>query len=310
MSTLSTPTAARLGLLQICLAGVLWGTGGLAVQLIRDITPMAVSTVSAYRMLLAAAVLVAAVLASRATSQVRDLLRRSPAHAVAVGVGTGAYQALYFAAVVHAGVTVATVVSLGLAPVLLTLAEALQRRQRPTPRQLLTLVAALVGLVLVSAYSGHAGTGPDLTLGVLEAVASGSVYAATTAFGRPLARTTDPLPLTTVTTTAGAVALLPFAALADGPKVTTDPAAVGLLLYLGVFTMALAYALLYAGLRITRSSAAVVASLMEPVTAAVAAAAVLGERLAAPGVVGTLLILGAVVLLEVEQPPDPAMPGV
>ena len=31
-----TPLRQRAGLLQICLAGVLWGTGGLAVQVIRE----------------------------------------------------------------------------------------------------------------------------------------------------------------------------------------------------------------------------------------------------------------------------------
>ncbi|GGU39419.1 EamA family transporter [Nocardioides albus] len=61
-----------------------------------------------------------------------------------------------------------------------------------------------------------------------------------------------------------------------------------------VATMALAYSLLYAGLRTTRSSAATVASLMEPVAASVAAAAVPGERLAAPAVAGVVLILVAV----------------
>ena len=70
--------------------------------------------------------------------------------------------------------------------------------------------------------------------------------------------------------------------------------AVGTLLYLGVITMALAYALLYAGLRTVSGSAAGIATLLEPVTAAVAAAIVLGERLGVLGVVGTLLLLAAV----------------
>ena len=44
-------------------------------------------------------------------------------------------------------------------------------------------------------------------------------------------------------------------------------------------TLAVAYGLLYAGLRTVEGSAAVVATLLEPVTAAVLAAVVLGERL-------------------------------
>ena len=58
--------------------------------------------------------------------------------------------------------------------------------------------------------------------------------------------------------------------------------------------VALAYGLLYAGLRTTPSSAAVVASLLEPVTAALVAAAVLDERIGWTGGLGVLLVLAAV----------------
>ena len=297
MSRTHRPTApsARLGLLQICLAGVLWGTGGLAVQLIRDVTPMSVLTLSGYRMLVAAVVLGAAVLAVRRGAQLRAVFAQRPAHAVAVGCGTAAYQALYFGSVVTAGVTVATVVALGLAPVLLTVSDAVAERRLVPPRTLLVLGAALTGLVLVSTADGGTA-GPRPGTGLVLAVASGATYALTTALGRPLAQRADPLVLTTATTSVGALALVPVALLvpSSGPVLTTEPAALAGLLYLGVFTMALAYGLLYAGLRTTPGSVAVVASLLEPVTAAGAAALLLGERLGPAGVAGTVLILLAV----------------
>lgn len=52
---------ARMGLLQISLAGVLWGTGGLGVEIVRQHEPMSVLTVSAHRMGIAAVVLLLAV---------------------------------------------------------------------------------------------------------------------------------------------------------------------------------------------------------------------------------------------------------
>ncbi|MEU4451011.1 DMT family transporter [Nocardioides sp. NPDC023903] len=90
------------------------------------------------------------------------------------------------------------------------------------------------------------------------------------------------------------LALTPLALLGGGPLVSPSATVWAWLVYLGVATMALAYGRLYAGLRTTPSSAATVASLMEPVAASVAAAAVLGERLAAPAVAGVVLILIAV----------------
>ncbi|WP_246160351.1 DMT family transporter [Nocardioides humilatus] len=283
-----------IGIVQVAIAGILWGTGGITLEVIRDHSSLSFVTVSGYRMLIAAGVLIGAVVVLRRGAELRALLRTSPGPACLVGIGTGAYQALYFGAVVEVGVTVATVVSLGLAPVLLTAAEALHHRRHPGVRRLLVLAAALAGLVLVSGAAGGADTGPHPWLGVALAVASGATYAATTALGRPVSQRTDPLALTTVATTAGAFALVPAALIVGGPLTTSDPVALGALAYLGVMTMALAYGLLYAGLRTTSSSAAVIASLLEPVTAAVVAAIFLDERVGALGILGIVLVLAAV----------------
>ncbi|MBE1876002.1 DMT family transporter [Myceligenerans pegani] len=295
-------SSSRIGLLCVCLAGVLWGTGGLALEVVRDHSPMSVLTVSAYRMLIAALALVAVALLLRRGPQLAALVRAHPVRSVVVGLGTGAYQALYFGSVATAGVTVATVVSLGLAPVLLAAVDLVRARRRTTARPrntvrlVLVVAAALSGLVLVSAAPGAEAGGQRPVLGLLLAVGAGVVYAATTALGATLIGTAgaDPLALTTVATTAGAVGLVPAALAGGGPFVTGDAVTVGTLVYLGLFTMALAYGLFYAGLRTTRSGAAVIATLLEPVTAAVAAAVVLGERLGPAGVVGSVLILAAV----------------
>lgn len=294
---MTSPATSPAGLVQVCLAGVLWGTGGLVVQLVRERAPIPVLTMSAYRTVIAALVLVLAVLLLRRAPAAWRLVRRRPLLTVVVGGATGAYQALYFGAVLAVGVSVATVVALGLAPVLLTALDAV--RGRPTgPARLTVLVVALTGLVLVSvAGTSHGAGGDRPVLGLLLATASGVGYAAATHLGEGLARDDDPLLVATVTTTWGACLLLPVglvAGLTSGHLVTGDPAALGLLGYLGVISMALAYALLYAGLRTTSSSAATIASLLEPVTAALVAAWLLDERIGVLGAAGTALILAAV----------------
>lgn len=295
---------ARIGLVQVCAAGILWGTGGLAVQLIRQHSSMTVLTVSAWRMLLASAVLVATVLIGRHLGAMRTALRQNSGRAAFVGAMTGSYQALYFWAVVEVGVTVATVVSLGLAPVLLTVWEA--RVQRPSAKRVLVLLGALLGLVLVS-LSAHAGlTGPRPAVGISAAVLSGTAYAIATQVGRPLTASTPPLILTTMATASGAVLLSVLAVFGGGPYLPNNLPAVLLIGYLAIFTMALAYALFYAGLRTTTGSAAVIATLLEPVTAGVVAWLLLAERIGLVGIVGMALILAAVAGLgeRVETAPD------
>jgi DME family drug/metabolite transporter len=304
--------SARLGLAQVCAAAVLWGTGGLVVTLLNDRDGLGAMTVSAWRMVLAAVALMGFAVLTRSTGSVLETMRTHPLLAVGVGCGTALYQGLYFVSVLMVGVSVATVVALGLAPVLTALWEHAAGRTRPTWREIGVLAGALTGLVLISATAGHGSVsgGNDPTWGLVLAVASGTTYAATTVLGHRLAQRVDPVALTTCATAAGAVALAPFfvlAAYAGEPVLASDAGSLALLVYLGVATMALSYGLLYAGLRTTSGSAATVATLVEPLSAALLAAVVLGERLTWPALVGGALILAAVgALRPTEEHPLPA----
>jgi DME family drug/metabolite transporter len=282
------------GLAEVAAASALWGTGGLAVQLVREQAPLSAVTISAWRMALAALVLLVVLVAVRRVGELAALARARPRQLLAVGVGTAAYQGFYFVSVTQVGVAVATVVSLGLAPVLLTVAESVRRRRTPARSRLAVLGAALTGLVLVSLAGSEAATGPSPVSGVLLAVASGTTYALTTVAGGSVSREAHPVVLTSGMTLVGAAVLVPATALVDGPWVTADPVALAWLVYLGALTMAVAYVLLYSGLRVTEPSTAVTASLIEPVTAAVVAAIVLEEPLGPMAVVGIALVLGAV----------------
>lgn len=301
--------SARSGLLQVCGAGVLWGTGGLVVTVLHRRLGWGAMTISAWRMALAAVALIGFAAVTRRSGFVLETLRRHPALAVLVGCGTALYQGLFFVSVLLVGVSVATVVSLGLAPVLAAIWEHATARTRPSAREAGVLVAALTGLVLISA-TGSPAPGNEPTLGLFLAVASGATYAATTVLGHTLASRVDSVALTTCATAAGAVALAPFLGLAAAsgePPKTPDAVSLALLIYLGVATMALAYGLLYAGLRTTSGAAATVATLVEPLSAALLAVLLLGERLSWPALLGGALILLAVVTLHrSEDNPAPA----
>ena len=303
--------SARLGLLEVCAAGVLWGTGGLVVTVLNDRDGLGAMTISAWRMALGAVALIAFAMLTGRSRSLLQTMRQHPGLATAVGVGTAMYQGLYFVSVLLVGVSISTVVSLGLAPILAATWEHVIARSRPSLREVAVLAAALVGLVLISLTAGHGSTaeGNNTTLGLVLSVAAGATYAATTVLGHTLAKRVDPVALTTCATTIGAVTLLPFlviAAVTNQPIISPDPTSLLLLLYLGVATMALSYGLLYAGLRTTSGSAATVATLVEPLSAALLAAVLLDERLSPAGLVGGALILAAVVALRpVEENPRP-----
>jgi len=227
-------------------------------------------------------------------------LRQRPLAVITAGAGLGAYQALYFIAVQDVGVSVATLISLGLAPVVLTAVEAIRLRERPTNTTMVTVGAALLGLALISLGTGS-GSGPRPAIGLLAAAATGLGYAASTALNRRLATTGDPLALTMSASALGALTLAPLA-VSDGVSVPIQAIPIIGLAYLGVVATALAYWLFYRGLRSTRVEVVAVLTLLEALAAALLAVLVLHEPMPVAAIVGAALLLLSVAALYARVP--------
>jgi drug/metabolite transporter (DMT)-like permease len=285
--------SARAGLIQITVTGLLWGTAGVSVQLLRQATTLSPISIGFYRLAIATLVL----LGLRSPRTLVTALRSAPLALLLTGLGLGTYQALYFVAVTLGGVSVATVISLGLAPVVTAGWETVIARRRPGRITLTTLTAGLAGLILITTSTTRASsTAPRPLLGLLAAISCGLVYAATTILSRHLAQRIEPMTLTTLSTGIGALALAPPAVIA-GIGFPLGASTLGLLAYLGIVTTALAYVLFYAGLRTTSGSTAAVLTLLEPLTAALLAVLLLGEALPLPALAGGLLLLAAIAVL-------------
>jgi len=284
------------GLLRISLAGLLWGTTGVVVQLLSRTTALTPVGIGFYRLAVAAVVL----LGIGGLRAAPAALRAAPIGLALAGVGLGTYQALYFVAVTLGGVSVATVVSLGLAPVLIAGWETVSLRRRPSRTTIGSLVAGVLGLLLITGSSRMPSSGaPHPWFGLLAATSCGVCYAGCTVLSRHQAQWADSMTLTTLSTGIGATALAPlaFSGGFTGLAVPLEVGPLGLLLYLGVVTTAGAYALFYRGLRTTTGSTATVLTLLEPLTAAVLAVLVLAESLSGPAVLGGVLMLAAIGVL-------------
>nr|WP_223183957.1 MULTISPECIES: DMT family transporter [unclassified Streptomyces] len=285
-------------LLYLIVAGIAWGTAGAAASLvfrISDMGPLALSfwrCVGGLVLLLGALALRPRRAAARAAGETRG---RRTARVLATGIGLTVFQSAYFAAVQSTGLAVGTVVTLGAGPVLIALGARLTMGERLGRGGVLAVAGALAGLVVLVLGGGAAEVRP---LGVVLAIVSAAGYAAITLITRRLGRDggrTDALSTTTWAFAIGAVGLLP-AALAEGLVPHTDaPVDVLLLLgYVAAVPTALAYALYFAGAAVVRAATVSVIMLLEPVSAAVIAVSLLGERLTPAIVLGTLLLLTAV----------------
>ncbi|MEU1232044.1 DMT family transporter [Streptomyces sp. NPDC005828] len=285
-------------LLYLIVAGIAWGTAGAAASLIfrvSDMGPLALSfwrCVGGLVLLLGALALRPRRRAARTDGESRG---RRTARILGTGIGLTVFQSAYFAAVEATGLAVGTVVTLGAGPVLIAIGARLTMGERLGRGGVAAVAGALAGLFVLVLGGGAAEVRP---LGVVLAVVSAAGYAAITLLTRWLGRDgggTDALATTTWAFAIGAAGLLP-AALAEGMVPHTDaPVSVVLLLvYVAAVPTALAYALYFAGAAVVRAATVSVIMLLEPVSAALIAVSLLGERLTAAIVLGTLLLLAAV----------------
>jgi DME family drug/metabolite transporter len=304
MST-SNSAASRRGFLLVVLAALCWGTSGVSGKIVAERTDLGPLDIAWHRMAIGAVVLLIGYGLTqrrrRAAAPV-PLTRGTVVRLVLVGTGLAAYQLAYFAAVATAGVSIATLVALGLAPLLIAVGAALLGHGRPDRATVVALVVALTGLVLLVGVSAGVDTGTTVVLGALMAVGSALGYAVVTLAG---AGVPTGVPITLVGFAGGALLLTPVA-LAVGLHTTTDPVAVSVLLYLGAVPSALAYGMFFAGIKTVPGAVASIVTLLEPLTATALATAFLGERLAPAALAGGLLVLGAVAGLYVRRLRSPA----
>ena len=289
------------GLGLVSLAGIIWGTIGPGAQVVHDRSGLSSLTVTAYRAIAAVVVLSLSVVLSGRLAAARTAALEEWRRVGVVGVLTAAFQYLFFVAVAFTGVSIATVVSLGFAPVLLLVLGSVQQRRPPRGGPAITLAVAVLGLLFVAFAGGANHTASHPVVGVLAALGSGAAYAVSAEIASPLSRRLDTLTITAGIIGVTALVLIPTGLAVTGLRgdafMTSDAISWILIGYLGVFTLAIAYGLLFTGLRSTPSSAAVIATLLEPVTAVLIAVTLLGEHLTVGGMVGSLLIVAAITSL-------------
>lgn len=284
------------GLLLVGLAAVTWGTtGSVTAMLVRKAgaEPLLIGTA---RLLLGAALLL---LGAHATGRPVRVASGDQVRCALMGMAMAVYQASYFTAVTLAGIVVAALVAICSAPLMVALLAALLLGEPLTGRARAALGAGVTGTALLLLSASPAAARPaNLPAGAGLALIAGLAYASYVVAAKGALARSAPLPVTALAFAIGAVISLPALGW------TRDPLGQVVrgwpwLVYLGGVATAGAYALYAVGLRRIPAVAAAVATLLEPLTATLLGTVVFGEPLSRAGVLGALLLLGALALVLV-----------
>ncbi len=293
-----TQGARFIAFLLVFLAACLWGTVGVITRWIYGVADTHPASLGFFRMAFSVPALwLGAWLMGIRNWQVRgsDWLRMA-----ALGGAMSSYQVFYMAAVERAGVTIAVLITLCTAPLMVAVISATFLGEQLTFQTALAMALALFGTTLLVGFDVSADATAQTLQGAVLALGSAFSYAVVTLISRNLAQRYHPLQPVAIGFTIGAFTSL-IAALPFGLRLSYPPLAWALLVYLGVVPTALGYVIFLRGMQRTPATTASLISLGEPLTSTTLAALLLGERLSTEALIGAGLLLGALALLAMDE---------
>ena len=227
----------------------------------------------------------------------KRLPRRAFLPLILTGCVIGVNWMLLFEAYNHTTVAVATLCYY-MQPVIVTLLSPLVFRERLTARKAACAAAAVAGMVLISGAADGGSLPPGHLHGVLLGLGAAVCYAAVVILNKRITGV-DPYRKTTVQMLSAGAVMIPYLLLTgsfrmEAPGLRT----VLLLLTAGAVHTALAYVLYFGSMEKLKAQSVAMLSYIDPVTALLLSALLLGEPLGAAGILGAVLIIGSAAVSE------------
>ena len=283
--------------LLVLAAGLLWGTVGPAELLAHCAAgPVALGGAR----ILSGGLVLTVIMLARDPGAFRALPRSAWPALLAASAATATFQGTFLTSAALTGAAVATAVTFGIAPVSAGLCERIALGTRLSRRWLAGTACAIAGCALISVPQGAGPARADLLGIACGAVAGGCFGVYTVSAKRLIDANVNMLAAVPVTLLLGGAALAPWTL--SGLRELAGPRSLGLVGWLGPVTVALAYWLYVTGLRHLSAATVGTLSLAEPLVATALGIGLLNERLSLPIAVGSLLLLGGLILVSVPWP--------
>jgi len=283
----------------------MWGTAGAAQELgAAEAAPWAVAAV---RGAVGGLLLLATAAAVGSWPKVVEVARRGRGPVAVAATALTVFQLGYLGGIRLSGVALGTLVAIGSAPVWAGLHAALGG-SAPGRRWVVATVLTLAGTALLVLPDRAEGGAPPV--GVALSLAAGAGYATyAIATKRLLDRGMQGFATIAVVFAGIGVILSPLLIVADKGWLATPEGLVSMV-WLTVVATAISYAVFLRGLAGVDAATATTLTLAEPLVATVLGVAVVGERFAAPALIGAAVLgVGLVMAAHVTPRVPQAVPG-
>lgn len=288
-AAISIPTRAGFAYASVAVAAVLFGVAGAISKFLfnQNISPMSLTII---RTIVAAAIFLLLFRSSRAW---RALAREDIGIIALIGFLTFSVTYTFYRAIDEAGVAVAIMLQYT-APIFVILFEFAMRGVGITKSKLIALALSTLGcLFLVGGHDLHADRASSY--GIVFGLACGGLFALyNIAVNRAHERGLSESYITTHSFSFAAlfaVFVAPTVQLSVGSYGTNEWLAIA---FIAVFATVIPYRLYVSGLKIVPAFQATLVGMLDPVSAAIFAAAFLGENLNLLQILGIVAILGGV----------------
>jgi DME family drug/metabolite transporter len=241
---------------------------------------------------------------ARRGRDVREASDRRPGAAIFVlfGLSLAAANYFYYSAIATLPVAIAVVIQYT-APALVVLWLAGVDRRAPSPRVIVALGSALIGVALLAELPGVV-TGGEVSLaprGVAQAAASAVAFAVYILTGERVGRAVGPRGALLRGFGVASVLWIAVQASNGKPETLTDSSLLPGVVLLGFTATIIPFMLFIWGLERIGASRAGIVSTLEPLSAAFFAAVFLDQRLDGLQLAGAALVVAAVAVVQSEQ---------
>jgi DME family drug/metabolite transporter len=282
-------SSSVMALISACGAGVMWGTGALVVNILVAQYGFSPENVSFWRFVIGSVVLIGVFGRSILWSRLQPLLPI----VVFAGTAMAGYVLLWFLGIEQIGAAIPTLIALCMPPVIVTIISIIRKKEKADLQLFMVLTGAIAGTILITTQHGSTTTNVDsnsIILGVIYSLGSAFLYAGFSMISGHISTSLGAGPATaSLTVVAAAVMSLTFIFRPFTWPTEIPPQA--WFLYLGIVTAALALLAFSWGAARLSPTALTVATLVEPLTAVLLSAFLLGQQLGALQWVGGILLL-------------------